>query len=149
MLVKIIKYCNIEAYSEPWLWPLTIFAKGFMLDAWQGSEYPVMNNLIAIVSFIKTFYRLFLDYKMMECEIFLHLSISLKLTYWKFTMENWQWIIDKKYHLQLFYKKALKNFAKFLTKHLCRGIFFNGKSEDLQLFYNLALMISLWISRNF
>ena len=81
MLVKIIKYCNIEVYSEPWLWPLTIFAKRFMLDVWQGSEYPLINNLIAIVSFIKTFYRLLLEYKMTECEIFFHLSISLKLTY--------------------------------------------------------------------
>ena len=98
MLVKIIKYCNIEVYSEPCM-AVIYFRKTLVFDVWQGPEYSVINNFFEIVSFLKTFCHLYLhilDHKMMEWGTFFRLSTSLKLIYWKFPKANRQRLIDRK-----------------------------------------------------
>ena len=96
ILVKIIKYCNIDRGVFRTLYGRYLFfAKRSILGVCQGSEFSAIGNFFETVSFIKTFCHCYfhvLDHKVMEWRM----SSSLKLIYWKFTKANRQGLVERK-----------------------------------------------------
>ena len=122
------------------LQPLMIFAKRFMGDVWQGSEY---SSAIYTTINMREVYQL---------EVLAIICLLNLLKYTILIPVTLCTVKSRSSHRKCYVRKSvLRNFAKFTGKHLCRSPFLIKLDLSLQLYWkrDFATSVFLRILQNF
>ena len=117
------------------LQPLMIFAKRFIDDVWQGSEY---SYAIYTTINMREVYQL---------EVLAIICLLNLLTYTVLTPVTLCTVKSRSSHRKCYIRKcALRNFAKFIGKHLCQSSFLIKLDLSLQLYWKRDFVTGVFVN---